>query len=429
MKYLILFALALGTLSSVQAQTFQWNTKSPQLAENEVNPNDPARVAYEQAYNQRQSGTAGVYNPGVEGQRTAYGETYANKQMTASHPVLPLGTLVRVQNLDNGRTASVRINDRGKECADCLITLSQAAANQLGLTYRGRVTVERTGFSNWNPAPAPTTAPASAPTYAQGSPYPNGQVAQPVVINRNPQWASRGGETASYGSQPATYGSAPAYGQQPRTATVPAGEYATLNAPAVPSVMSREVQPPSVDNQPATYSRYPAAQPRVYGQTNAQAYEPTPYGYQQPAAPAAPQQQPAPVVQQATPPAPTVIRYQQNRTVAAPTTYQTPAPRVYGSVAAPVAKGPETPPAAAAAPERGYVVQLAAYNNEMYAQNRVRQLQQMGLSNVFYRAAVKSDGQTINRVYAGTFATMAAAQQASKVIRSNYDIAGIVSSL
>jgi cell division septation protein DedD len=94
------------------------------------------------------------------------------------------------------------------------------------------------------------------------------------------------------------------------------------------------------------------------------------------------------------------------------------------------ARGVAAPTAAsAAAPTSGYVVQLGAYNNEVYALNRVNQLKQMGLSNVFYRTVQKPDGQVINRVYAGTFASMAEAQTASRLIQGNYQIAGIVSSL
>jgi cell division septation protein DedD len=96
------------------------------------------------------------------------------------------------------------------------------------------------------------------------------------------------------------------------------------------------------------------------------------------------------------------------------------------------ARGVAAPPPAAKTPtasQRDYVVQLGAYNNELYAINRVSQLKQMGLNNVFYRAFQKPDGQFINRVFAGTFTTMAHAQQASKLIQGNYQIAGIVSVL
>jgi cell division septation protein DedD len=78
---------------------------------------------------------------------------------------------------------------------------------------------------------------------------------------------------------------------------------------------------------------------------------------------------------------------------------------------------------------RQYVVQLGAYNNETYAKARVDQLKKMGLSNIFYRTVQKSDGQFINRVYAGTFTSIAEAQQAKRIIKGTYQIVGITSTL
>jgi rare lipoprotein A (peptidoglycan hydrolase) len=443
MKYLLSFAFVLSVFAVGNAQTFEWNTKSAEAHPKEVNPNDPARIAYEKAFNERQIGMAGVYNPNAQGNRTAYNETYVNKQLTASHALLPLGTLVRVQNLDNNRFVSVRINDKGQECSDCLLMLSQGAAEQLGINYRGRVSVERTGFSNWNPAPPP----AAPVAYRTQEP-----VTRPVQINNN-QWQARSGNAqspATYGSQaqsPAAYGSR-APGQQASTYNQPAaygtpnyqttGNYAVLSAPNTPSVVSREVQPATVSRQPATYSRYPAAstpmatnnQPRVYQPAPSSYNTPTPV-YQQPAPV---QQQPAPVTRQATPPPSTVKRYQESRVVPAPATYQTPstynAPQAYSPAPQMQARGVATPTAAApATTARQYGVQLGAYSNEIYAKARVEQLQKMGMSNIFYRSIQKPDGQMINRVYAGTFASMAEAQQAGKLIRGNFQIAGIASAL
>lgn len=432
------------------AQKFEWNTKSAEPHPQEVNPNDPSRIAYEKAFNERQIGMAGVYNPNTQGQRTAYNETYANNQLTASHALLPLGTLVRVQNLDNNRFVSVRINDKGQECSDCLLMLSQSAATQLGVNYKGRVSVERTGFSNWNPAPPPAVAYRgnSAPQ-AYGNQAP---VTRPVQIN-NDQWQARGGTTqaqAGYGNQapsPSAYGSTAqtnqatntynrpsAYGSTPQAS----GDYVVMSAPSTPSVVSREVQPATVSNQPATYSRYPTAattpapsynQPRVYQPAPSTYNSPAPV-YQQPA-----QVQPVQNTPQATPPPSTVKRYQESKVVPAPATYQTPTayntPQAYNPPPNTQARGVATPTTAAPATTtaRQYVVQLGAYNNENYAKARVDQLNKMGLSNVFYRSIQKADGQMINRVFAGTFASMAAAQQAGKIIQGTYQIAGIASAL
>ena len=444
MKYLLSFTFVLFALTTGTAQTFEWNTKSAEAHPKEINPNDPARIAYEKAYNERQIGMANVYSPDAQGQRTAYNETYANKQLTASHALLPLGTLVRVQNLDNNRFVSVRINDKGKECADCILTLSQGAAKQLGISYRGRISVERTGFSNWNPAPPP-----AAPV-AYGAQEP---VTRPVRINNNNQWQARGNNDrypATYGNQaqnPATYGT-PAPGQQAGNYNRPAaygtpapqasGNYAVLSAPGTPSVVSREVQPATVSRQPTTYSRYPTASAPAPTNNQPRIYQPAPRTYNQPAPntynqPAPVYQQPAPVVQQAAPPASTVKRYQESRVVPAPATYQTPSayssPQAYNPSNV-QARGVATPAAAVSAPSATqYGVQLGAYSNEMYAKARVEQLQKMGMSNIFYRSVQKPDGQMINRVYAGTFVSMAEAQQAGKLIRGNFQIAGIASAL
>lgn len=439
MKYLFTL-IACCAFTIIHAQQFEWNTKSVEAHPKEVLTKTPAQVAYDKAYNERQTGMAGIYNPNVQGTRTAFGETYNSNFLTASHPILPLGTLVRVQNLDNGRQVSVRINDRGQECADCLLMLSQASANQLGLNYRGRVSVERTGFSNWNPAP-PTAQPKS---YANLPAY-GGQVTRPVEINSaNNQWQSRSGTTPTpqtnnspiaYGNQVVTpstgYNRPQAYGTPSQQAKV-SGNYAVLSAPSAPSVMSREVQPATVSRQPSTYSRYPtAATPTTQANSQPRSYQPVP----RTAGQTPYYQQPAPV-QQATPPPSTVLRYQESRNVPAPATYNTPqtynAPQAYNPPSDMTARGVATPTPAATAPtntQSGYVVQLGAYNNELYAKNRVSQLKQMGLSNVFYRAFQKPDGQYINRVYAGTFTSMAEAQQASKLIQGNFQIAGIVSAL
>jgi rare lipoprotein A len=69
--------------------------------------------------------------------KTASGETMDATQLTAAHKTLPLGTKVRVENLDNGRAVVVRINDRGPFAKDRIIDLSRAAAEQLGMIENG----------------------------------------------------------------------------------------------------------------------------------------------------------------------------------------------------------------------------------------------------------------------------------------------------
>ena len=83
------------------------------------------------------TGEASWYGPGFYGNRTANGEIYKRGTMTAAHRTLPFGTKVRVTNLRNGRTALIRINDRGPFIYHRVIDLGHGAASDLGLTASG----------------------------------------------------------------------------------------------------------------------------------------------------------------------------------------------------------------------------------------------------------------------------------------------------
>ena len=80
-----------------------------------------------------QSGIASWYGPGFHGRKTANGETFNMDGLTAAHRWLPFGSWVRVQNMVNGRSVDVRINDRGPFIKQRIIDLSRAAAKALGL--------------------------------------------------------------------------------------------------------------------------------------------------------------------------------------------------------------------------------------------------------------------------------------------------------
>ena len=69
------------------------------------------------------------------GGKTASGERADPRQLTAAHPSLPFGTLVKVENLRNGRAVTVRINDRGPFRSGRIIDVTRRAAEQLG--FRG----------------------------------------------------------------------------------------------------------------------------------------------------------------------------------------------------------------------------------------------------------------------------------------------------
>ena len=93
----------------------------------------------------RQRGIATFYDRTFHGQRTASGERYDENALTAAHPKWPFGTVVRVTELESGRTVSVTITDRGpaprSRRKGAVIDLSRAAARRLKIIEDGRARV------------------------------------------------------------------------------------------------------------------------------------------------------------------------------------------------------------------------------------------------------------------------------------------------
>ena len=86
-------------------------------------------------------GVASWYGPGFHGKLTANGETYNQKAMTAAHKTLPLPTLVKVENLENGKSVVVRVNDRGPYSKGRIIDLTEVAARRLDMLDKGTAKV------------------------------------------------------------------------------------------------------------------------------------------------------------------------------------------------------------------------------------------------------------------------------------------------
>jgi len=84
-----------------------------------------------------QVGTASWYGDYFQGRPTASGEPYDMYDLTAAHPTLPLGTMVRVTNLHNGRAVVVRVNDRGPVVPGRIIDLSYNTARVLDFKAQG----------------------------------------------------------------------------------------------------------------------------------------------------------------------------------------------------------------------------------------------------------------------------------------------------
>ena len=96
----------------------------------------PARV---------QLGLASFYGPGFHGEETASGEIFDQREMVAAHRTLPLGSVVRVTNLENGRRVVLRVIDRGPYGRNyrngTIIDVSKGAARRLGFISDGLVRV------------------------------------------------------------------------------------------------------------------------------------------------------------------------------------------------------------------------------------------------------------------------------------------------
>ncbi len=85
---------------------------------------------------------ASFYGDGYHGRKTANGETFNKRKLTAAHKTLPFGTVVKVKNLSNGQTIKVRINDRGPFVKGRIIDLSEKAAQKIDMKKQGVAEVQ-----------------------------------------------------------------------------------------------------------------------------------------------------------------------------------------------------------------------------------------------------------------------------------------------
>ena len=113
------------------------------------NPYQIDGVTYvpQEEFNHVETGVASWYGPGFHAKATANGETYDQGDHTAAHRTLQMPSIVRVTNLDNGRSTVVRVKDRGPYARGRIIDMSRAAAEDLQMTGRGtaRVRIDQLG--------------------------------------------------------------------------------------------------------------------------------------------------------------------------------------------------------------------------------------------------------------------------------------------
>jgi len=206
------------------------------------NPYQVAGVWYypKEDPNYDETGIGSWYGPQFHGRDTANGELFDMNEVTAAHPTLPMPSLVRVTNLENGRSIVVRVNDRGPYVNGRVIDLSRRSAQLLGYDMQGtaKVRVQYVGpapLADGSPAVAqrstrqdekPSAAPRGA-VMAESLPPPPGargqaaQVAQPAAPMASPMQivAAQNAQKPGAGPSPA----ASLKNQEVATAPVRAG--------------------------------------------------------------------------------------------------------------------------------------------------------------------------------------------------------------
>ncbi len=182
----------------------------------------------QEEFNHVETGVASWYGPGFHSKATANGEQYNQEDHTAAHRTLQMPSIVRVTNLDNGRSTVVRVNDRGPYARNRVIDLSRAAAQELDIVRNGTAhvridqlsaesqTVKQVAQSGGGPAeqqaaltqlaagrgsaPAPAPVPAYAPPPVQQAPPPPQEVFVRAEPPRATPVGARGPTIASIAS-------------------------------------------------------------------------------------------------------------------------------------------------------------------------------------------------------------------------------------
>ena len=144
---MLLFALLLAPLLMSCSQIKQYTLWGSTSSENGVykigNPYQVMGTWYypQEDYDYSEVGMASWYGPDFHNGVTANGEIYDMHLMTAAHRTLPLPSIVRVTNLENGRSVVLRVNDRGPFVNNRIIDVSKLAAERLGFYEKGTTKV------------------------------------------------------------------------------------------------------------------------------------------------------------------------------------------------------------------------------------------------------------------------------------------------
>jgi rare lipoprotein A len=124
-------------------------------------------LSFSHAQDNEEWGIASYYSDSFQGRMTSYGEAYDKDKLTAAHKIHPYGTMLKVTRLDNKKSVTVKVTDKGPYIKGRVVDLSRAAAERIGLVEVGlaEVSVEVVGRSRSKPETAKSTQPkAKVPT-------------------------------------------------------------------------------------------------------------------------------------------------------------------------------------------------------------------------------------------------------------------------
>ncbi|HYN38840.1 MAG TPA: septal ring lytic transglycosylase RlpA family protein [Rhodospirillales bacterium] len=135
-------------------------------------------------YDYVEEGVASWYGPGFHGKQTANGEIYDQNDMTAAHRTLPLPSIVRVTNLENGRSIKLKVNDRGPFARERIIDVSRRASQLLGFHSQGTTPVRVEIVEDESRQLAAALGVPSEVAWAASQPAPviGATAAQPVLV-------------------------------------------------------------------------------------------------------------------------------------------------------------------------------------------------------------------------------------------------------
>jgi len=151
--HILYFALCIGLLTACFPKhrvTYEKRVPSPAKIElkKEAPREEGLRIEKSEKRETRevQYGVASWYGPDFHGKPTSSGEIYDMYQLTCAHNSFPLGSVVMVTNLDNGRSVELKVNDRGPFVKERIIDVSFAAAQMLDMWGKGTALVKVEGF-------------------------------------------------------------------------------------------------------------------------------------------------------------------------------------------------------------------------------------------------------------------------------------------